>query len=337
MEIPWSRAMATATRRGLAVAVGAMVMLTGWSVVPASAVPVDVTVVIQADGVPLGEDVGQMTVFSYELASKSWQRVADDGTNDSGISTVSVEPGEYRFCFEKDSDITTESTCLGNPLVSDATTVTVSGITDLGVVNLGKKTVANASGATITGRPLVGQRLTFDISSVTPDPLQTTIYWLRDAGLPASQGMPPVGYVVGEGPHYVVRDRDVGHTITAGLLFGGPTVRGPWMVGNEASFYLHMPATTIVLPAGFSGAPKMQARRWKRGAKASYVAPADVPAGVTAQFQWLRNGKAIKGQTGPTHKIARKDRKKRISLRVTYTRPGHETVTMESAPSRRVK
>jgi hypothetical protein len=54
----------------------------------------------------------------------------------------------------------------------------------------------------------------------------------------------------------------------------------------------------------------------------------------TAQFkyQWLRNGKTIKGavgQTYPTDLV--KDKGKSISVKVTGTRPGYKTVTKTSA------
>ena len=73
------------------------------------------------------------------------------------------------------------------------------------------------------------------------------------------------------------------------------------------------------------------------GKVASYVVPSDLPVGVTASFQWLRNGQAIPGQTTPKHKITKRDRRKRLSLRVTYSRPGYADTVMETPPSRRIR
>jgi hypothetical protein len=47
-----------------------------------------------------------------------------------------------------------------------------------------------------------------------------------------------------------------------------------------------------------------------------------VPAGWTATYQWLSNGKVIPGATGTTYKPTSQDAGKRIQVRITFTRPG---------------
>ena len=55
-------------------------------------------------------------------------------------------------------------------------------------------------------------------------------------------------------------------------------------------------------------------------------------AGATLTYQWLRNGKVIKGATGKKYTLRRKDRGKRISVVVTATAPTYAPSTKESKP-----
>jgi hypothetical protein len=61
------------------------------------------------------------------------------------------------------------------------------------------------------------------------------------------------------------------------------------------------------------------------------------PAGVALSAQWLRNGKAIARATRTAYKLTRKDRGKRISVRVTGRKAGYTTAAVTSAPTRKVK
>lgn len=51
---------------------------------------------------------------------------------------------------------------------------------------------------------------------------------------------------------------------------------------------------------------------------------------VTVKFQWLRNGKVIKGATKAKYKLVKKDAKKKISVRVTATADGWTTAQAKS-------
>lgn len=54
------------------------------------------------------------------------------------------------------------------------------------------------------------------------------------------------------------------------------------------------------------------------------------PGNVKLSYQWLRNGKAIKGQTAATYKLVKSDRRKKISVRVTGRLSGYDTVSATS-------
>ncbi|GAA1527060.1 hypothetical protein [Nocardioides humi] len=52
--------------------------------------------------------------------------------------------------------------------------------------------------------------------------------------------------------------------------------------------------------------------------------------GVAVSYQWLRNGKPIKGATKAKYKVTKKDRKKKVSVQVTATAPGYAAAVTTS-------
>lgn len=55
------------------------------------------------------------------------------------------------------------------------------------------------------------------------------------------------------------------------------------------------------------------------------------PQGVTLRYQWLRNGKAIKGAKSSTYRLVSADRGRRIAVRVTGSKAGYLTVVKTSS------
>ncbi|MCD4532833.1 hypothetical protein LRP67_01870 [Nocardioides sp. cx-169] len=58
------------------------------------------------------------------------------------------------------------------------------------------------------------------------------------------------------------------------------------------------------------------------------------PAPSAFRFQWMRNGKAIKGATTRGHRVVRADRGTRLTVRVTASRAGHRSASATTAPRR---
>ena len=299
---------------------------------PASAAT-NVTVTVNWNGLPLANS-GSVTVYKYDTATRSWYDDDYEYTDGAGKASFSLSDtaSGYRFCaWNNASGVNSSSLCYGGDTVAEATSVTGSANI---AINLVPSTALNMSSVVIQGKPVVGQTLSVNLSGLPAGVTYTGVRWYRDGALitPTQIG----GQYVGSGNRYVVRNADAGHSITAYVDAYGPRYDAPrYFPGG--SFYLTPAVGPVVLPMGFSSAPGIKAPKWKTGKTASYVAPGVVPPGATATFQWLRNGKAIKGQTGPNHKIVRKDRKKRLSLTVTYTYNGYETTTMTTAPSRKIK
>ncbi len=53
-------------------------------------------------------------------------------------------------------------------------------------------------------------------------------------------------------------------------------------------------------------------------------------------YQWLRNGKAIKGATKSTYKLAKSDKRKKITVKVTGKRAGYTTKSVVSKATKKV-
>ena len=84
-------------------------------------------------------------------------------------------------------------------------------------------------------------------------------------------------------------------------------------------------STTITCPT-----PKVTGT-YKVGKKIKAVVGTVTPSGVTVKYQWLRNGKKIKGATKATYKLLAADKGKKVSVKVTYSKAGYSTVVKTSA------
>jgi len=85
------------------------------------------------------------------------------------------------------------------------------------------------------------------------------------------------------------------------------------------------PVPTITCPT-----PKASGT-FKVGKTVKAVIGTVAPAGVTVKYQWLRNGKAIKKATKASYKLTTKDKGRKVSVKVTYSKAGLSTVVKTSA------
>jgi len=84
-------------------------------------------------------------------------------------------------------------------------------------------------------------------------------------------------------------------------------------------------------PAAFvmSGKPKV-AGTAAVGRKLKVKQATVTPAATQVVYQWLRNGKAIKKATKSSYKLTAADLGKKISLRITYIRPGYTSLVVST-------
>jgi len=168
---------------------------------------------------------------------------------------------------------------------------------------------------TISGTARVGETLTANAGSWDPG-VTLTYQWLSNgapiAGATAATytavaariGMRLSVTVTGSRAGYLTVARTSAQTaqVVPGLLHGAkPVITGQAAVGKKLT----------ALPGAWS-------------------------PGVTLRYQWFAKGLAISGATSPHLKVRKAYLGKRISVRVTGSKPGYETLTMASRKTGRV-
>ncbi|MBD3923602.1 hypothetical protein IEZ26_03140 [Nocardioides cavernae] len=118
--------------------------------------------------------------------------------------------------------------------------------------------------------------------------------------------------------------RDIGKTLTLQVLGSAPfyaTVAAPdaSVVVGKALFRTKRPKLRGVPRAGRVLSVKVKG--WK---------PKPAKKSVKVRYQWLKNGKKIKGAKKATYRVRAKDRGKKISVRVTAKKKGYEKARTSS-------
>lgn len=116
-----------------------------------------------------------------------------------------------------------------------------------------------------------------------------------------------------------------------GVGFGPGTTTGYSDYGSRGEYRIVVPLATIAPTAtpAISGT--------KRVGRLLTVSAGTWMEGTTLSQRWLRNGSRISGATGTTYKLRSADRGKRISVRVTVTKPGFASVTTTSTRTSKVR
>lgn len=168
-------------------------------------------------------------------------------------------------------------------------------------------TLASAAALRAVGKPVVGQRLSAVGGTTTP--ASAVAYtWLVG------------GKAAGAGAAYVVKPADLGKAValsSRATKVGYKTKITTVTVGKVA-------AGTFVVP----GKPKVTGKA--KVGKTLTAKPRAV-AGTKVTYQWLKNGKAVKGAKAKKLKLKKSFKGKKVSVKVTYTRAGYRTVVVTSA------
>ena len=171
--------------------------------------------------------------------------------------------------------------------------------------------VSNVTAPTVRGTAQVGQRLTATAGTWDPSDVTLTFQWLRNG----------VAIPRATSTSYVLTATDLGKLITVRVT---ATKSGMTTATADSTPPLKIAAGKI------SGAkPKIKGKA-KPGKKLKAVAGKTSPSGVKVKYQWLRNGKVIKKATKASYKLTKKDKGKKISVRVTRTKAGYKTLTLTS-------
>ena len=188
----------------------------------------------------------------------------------------------------------------------------------------------------VAGSPAVGSTLQAVPASWGTQPTRLVYEWLRDGE----------GDVLGNAPTYTLTEDDAGHTmvVVERVWFGtteDETSSAP-VVAAEPSAPVASPAPApapaeVLAPAvnvrrpTVKGTPKVGKKLAIRS-RGTWTAP-----GHTFTYQWLRNGKVIKKATRTTYRLTAKDRRTKISVRVSASRAGLPTVSATSSRTKAVR
>jgi len=182
----------------------------------------------------------------------------------------------------------------------------------------------SAPAPTVSGAPRVGTRLTAAPGFWAPTPDALVYRWLRDgAVIPGanSSAYTPVAADAGKRIQVRVAATRAGYVPTERTSAAQLVAPAPPTVKRLTA----TPKPKIAVAGG--GAARV-------GKKLTVKPGSWKPAKVTLKYQWLRNGKAIRGATKSKYRVAKKDRGKRISVRVTGKKTGYVTVSKTSSAKR---
>jgi hypothetical protein len=170
----------------------------------------------------------------------------------------------------------------------------------------------------VSGRPVVGSTLTAAPGTWGPAPVTLSYQWLRSG----------VAVPGATGTTYPVTAADLGATLSVrvtGAKTGYTTVA-------------KVSVATAAVAAGALSAHKPKIKGKARvGKKLKAKAGAWGPVPVTLSYQWYRNGKPIKGATRAAYKLKHVDRRKKLTVKVTATKPGYTTLTQTSKATTKVR
>jgi hypothetical protein len=164
---------------------------------------------------------------------------------------------------------------------------------------------------TISGTAKVGQKLTAVTGTWGPAPVSLRYQWLRDGSAIAGATKST----------YTLTAADGGDRVSVRVT---GTKTGYTTASRTSASKVVAPGTLTAKTVTFSGPAKV-------GQKLTAKTGTWGPAPVKLSYQWLRDGKAIKGATKSTHTLTAGDRGHRISVRITGTKTGYTTTSKTSS------
>ncbi|KQX74920.1 hypothetical protein [Aeromicrobium sp. Root472D3] len=186
----------------------------------------------------------------------------------------------------------------------------------------------------VSGTPAVGSDLEAVPATWGTTPDVRTYEWLRDGE----------GDVLSRAQDYVPSEADLGHTLVVveRVRFGATQDESSStpvaIAGAAAPTAAPAPAPApAIVPAVNQRRPTIKGtakvgKKLSVRSKGRWVAP-----GHRFTYQWLRNGKPIKKASKTSYRLTTKDRRTKITLRVSAQRAGYPTVTARSSASKKVR
>jgi bacillolysin len=110
-----------------------------------------------------------------------------------------------------------------------------------------------------------------------------------------------------------------------------------WWVDDVVVYTCNPPPPVVGATPSVVGATPTITGKTRVGKKLTAHEGSWAPAGVAFAYQWLRNGTPVSGATGTTYKLKNGDKGKKISVRVTGSKAGHNPATLTSAQTAKIK
>lgn len=177
-----------------------------------------------------------------------------------------------------------------------------------------KKFFLSSPAPTIDGHPVLGSTLRALLGGWNPSAIHAALQWRRD------------GQPIGAGAFYTVTEADLGHTVTV-------TVTGSYNGYHDA---VRVSAPLAVPLGRFSPSESAPLPVISGGAQVGVelsASPATLsPAATGLAYQWLRDGAAISGASDVTYTPTAADAGAALSVRVTASRTGYETLELTATP-----
>jgi len=277
------------------------------------------------------------------------------GAAGSSPQNFMVNPGSGRVLFTADNGVTgdelwlTNGTTDGTALVADVipgstssspalvgTTGTstvfrtvVPGGSTLWAMHTSGLDVVESGTPTMTGNPVVGGTLTADAGAWEVG-TSFSYAWLRDgASIPGATATTYQPTAADLGRQVSVRvtgskPANISLSKTTASVGIGAAAQAPGATPSTGT-QTRRPTPSIAGTAKVGKTLKLK--------KKSY------DAGVSKSYQWLRNGKAIKGGAAKksSYKLKSSDKGKRIQVRVTASKAGFDTVVLTSKKTSKIK
>ncbi|WP_262847878.1 hypothetical protein [Mumia quercus] len=167
-------------------------------------------------------------------------------------------------------------------------------------------TLAPAAALKATGKAVVGQRLVASGGQTNPTS-SLAYHWLVN------------GKVASGSSAYVVKPADLGKTIALRAT------------ATKVGYHTRVSTVSVgkVTAGSFAVSGKVKITGKAKVGKKLKAKPGKA-AGTKVSYQWLRNGKAIKGAKAKTLKLKKAYKGKKISVKVTYSKAGYKSVTQTS-------
>jgi hypothetical protein len=204
--------------------------------------------------------------------------------------------------------------------VSVRVTGTKAGYTTASRTSASKAVAAGsltAKSATLSGSAKVGKKLAAQTGTWGPAPVKLSYQWLRDGK--AIKGATKSTYLLSAS--------DRGHRVSVRIT-GSKT--GYTTVSKTSTSKTVAAGTLTVKKPTVSGTAQV-------GRTLTAKAGKGTPSGIRYSYQWLRDGKTIKGATKTTYTLKSADRGSRITVKVTGSKAGYASDSAVSSATQRVR